>query len=298
MILQPGDKVAIIAPAGQLPEADGRLMEMAARVLEEWGLDVTIRAECVHHLYLAGTDCARAAHLHGALADPATRAIFAARGGYGVMRLFRYLDSSLAPTQKILVGYSDITALHLAVRKLWPRVESIHGPNIASLEFLGSEPAVEANRRSLHRALFESAYEVDAPVEFLRPGTASGPLCGGCLSLFAGALGSRFAPETEGSILFLEDVGEAPYRIDRLLVQLRNAGLFTNVAGVVFGAMHKCFDGINDLRDIILDVLADYAFPIAFGLAAGHGETNTALLLEAAATLDGASGRFRQRRAR
>jgi muramoyltetrapeptide carboxypeptidase len=295
MILRPGDAVAIIAPAAQLPDLDAGLLDDAASLLEEWGLRVSIRVERTRHFYLAGPDRARALHLQAALADPATRAIFAARGGYGSTRLFSHLAPSLAQGGKILVGYSDITALHLAARHLWPAVELIHGPNIASLEFLGPNPATEANRLSLQRALFDPAYEVDAPVEFLRPGQAAGPLFGGCLSLVAAALGSRFSPVTDGAILFLEDTDEAPYRIDRLLVQLRNAGLFSAIAGAVFGVMHKCADGMNDLRDIIRDVLADSAFPIAFGLPAGHGETNIALPLGAAASLDSASGRFRLR---
>ena len=105
-----------------------------------------------------------------------------------------------------------------------------------------------------------------------------------------------FVPPTAGAILFLEDVREAPYRIDRMLVQLRNAGLFSEVAGVVFGEMHECTDGINDLREVIGDVLAEGSFPIAFGLPAGHGEANIALPLGARAVLDSARGRFLLRR--
>ncbi len=212
------------------------------------------------------------------------------------MRLFAHFDATIMPTEKILVGYSDLTALHLAASKLWPRVELLHGPNVATRQFLDPGPSAEANRAALHDALFAPVYEVDIPVEFLRAGSASGPLRGGCLSLVAATLGSRFAPATEGAILLLEDVDEVPYRIDRLLVQLRNAGLFTDVAGVVFGVMPDCVDGKNDLRAIILDVLAGYGFPIAFGLPAGHGDNNVALLLGSPATLDGAAGRFQLRR--
>ncbi|MGH7051656.1 MAG: hypothetical protein ACREE5_13590, partial [Acetobacteraceae bacterium] len=176
---------------------------------------------------------------------------------------------------------------------LWPELELIHGPNVATNQFLAPEPTAEANRNALRSALFDSGYEVDLPVEFLRVGQASGRLHGGCLSLLAATLGSRFAPTWRDAILFLEDTHEAPYRIDRLLIQLRNAGLFAGVAGVVFGVMQDCSDGKSDLRSIILDVLADHAFPIAFGLTAGHGETNVTLPLHAWATLDGRAGRFR-----
>jgi len=298
VILRPGDKVAIVAPAAQLPEAEAGLLESGAALLEKWGLRVTIQVERRRHFYLAGTDAERAAHLQAAVADPEIRAILAARGGYGCTRLFPHLRPHFICARKLLVGYSDVTALHLAASQLWPQVESIHGPNIASPEFLGLELAAEVKRLWLYRALFDPAYEVDVPVEFLRQGRASGPLRGGCLSLLAGALGTRFAPASEGAIVFLEDIDEAPYRIDRLLVQLRNAGLFADVAGVVFGVMHRCADGMNDLRDVIRDVLSDYTFPIAFGLPAGHGESNVALPLGAPATLEGASGHFKLHRRR
>jgi len=296
VILHPGDAVAILLPAAQLPEAEVGLLAEAACLLESWGLRVKMCAERTNHFYLAGTDAARAAHLHAALADPAIRAIFGARGGYGSMRLLPHLDPNLDPNldpgEKFLVGFSDITALHLVAAKLWPRVRALHGPNIASRHFLGDQPEAERNRAVLRQALFDPDYRVEAPAAFLREGKASGPLIGGCLSLVAAMLGSKFVPDTKESILFLEDVREAPYRIDRMLVQLRNAGLFSGTAGVVFGEMHECQDGINDLREIIRDVLAAFSFPIAFGLPAGHGPTNIALPLGAHAVLDSTKGCF------
>ncbi len=293
MSLRPGDEVAIVLPAAQLPEAEAGLLEDAARVLEGWGLSVAMRAERTHHFYLAGTDAARAAHLNEVMAEPAVRAVFAARGGYGGMRLLRHLDPGLGHVEKFLVGFSDVTVLHLAAARLWPRVRAVHAPNIAARHFLGPEPEAERNRAALRAALFDPGYEVDEPVAFLREGRAEGPLAGGCLSLLAAMMGSGFVPDTDGSIFFLEDVREAPYRIDRMLVQLRNAGLFENVAGVVFGEMRECADGINDLREIIADVLADGSFPVAFGLPAGHGPRNIALPLGGRAALDSVSGRFR-----
>ncbi|HUC17558.1 MAG TPA: LD-carboxypeptidase [Acetobacteraceae bacterium] len=292
MILHPGDEVALILPAAQLPDAEAGLLEEAAGLLESWGLRATMRAERANHFYLAGTDAARAAHLQAALADPAIRAIFGARGGYGSMRLLPYLESGLDPVEKFLVGFSDITALHLVAAKLWPRVRALHGPNIASRHFLGDRPETERNRVALRQALFDPDYRVKAPVIFLHEGRASGPLIGGCLSLIAAMLGSGFVPDTKEYILFLEDVREAPYRIDRMLVQLRNAGVFSGVAGVVFGEMQECNDDINDLREIIRDVLAEFSFPIAFGLPAGHGPTNIALPLGSRAVLDSTKGCF------
>lgn len=168
----------------------------------------------------------------------------------------------------------------------------VHGPNLATREILGTGRACERNRLSLHRALFDPAQVVDETVEFLVPGSAEGRLVGGCLSLVASMLGTRFALSTEDAILFLEDVGEAPYRIDRMLTQLRIADVFAGVQGVVFGTMRNCKDAYNDVRDVIRDVLGGYKFPIAFGLESGHSETNLSLRLGALAQLDGTRGQF------
>lgn len=292
MILRPSDTVALILPAAELPEADAALLKEAAHVLEGWGLRVAMHLERRRHFYLAGTDAVRARHLHAVLADPSVRAIFAARGGYGCLRLLSHLDPKLKPGEKFLVGFSDVTALHLAQARLWPRLRAVHGPNVASHHFLGPEKEAERNRAALHGALFDPAYQVEEPVTFIREGRAEGPLVGGCLSLVAAMLGSGFVPRTRERILFLEDVREAPYRIDRMLVQLRNAGLFDHVAGVVFGEMHDCADGINDIPAVIADVLAGSSYPIAFGLPAGHGALNLALPLGRRAVLDSTNRQF------
>lgn len=280
MVVRPGDGCSVIAPATQLRGADATLLDEAVALLESWGLHVTVRVERSHHFYLAGADEARAAHLAAALTDPHTRAIFCTRGGYGSPRLLARLDPGLSPGAKLLVGYSDVTALHLAAACPWPRVRPIHGPNLATRELLGPGPGRERNRLSLHRALFDPAYAVDEAVEFLVPGRAEGPLVGGCLSLVTSMLGTPFALRTRDAVLFLEDVGEAPYRIDRMLTQLRLAGAFDGVRGVVFGAMHDCKDAYNDLRDVIRDALGGLAVPVAFGLPSGHVPVNLALTRE------------------
>ncbi len=292
MILQPGDGCSIVAPAAQLRGADLGLLDEAVTLLKSWDLHVTVRVEHSHHFYLAGSDAARASHFAAALADPDTKAIFCTRGGYGSARLLPYLDPSLLPEPKMLVGYSDVTALHLAAARLWPRVHLVHGPNLVTRELLGSGPTHERNRQSLHQALFDPNYAVDEEVEFLIPGQARGHLIGGCLSLMVSMLGTSFAPVTDGAVLFLEDVGEAPYRVDRMLTQLRAAGVFDTIEGVVFGTMRNCKDACNDVRDVIRDVLSGASFPVAFGLESGHSETNLSLRLGANAQLDDARGRF------
>lgn len=293
MLLNPGDLVAIVAPASQMRGADRELLPKAISLLESWKLKVRVQVEEGHHFYLAGHDDARARHLLSAMADPAVRAVFCLRGGYGSPRLFRYLNSDLQPMPKFVIGYSDVTALHVAIGHLWPQVQLIHGPNIATNQLLGDGQAGDLTRQSLRDVLFSSTYCVEEQVEFLRPGFARGNLVGGCLSMLTGTLGTSFALRTSDAILFLEDTGEAPYRIDRMLTHLLNAGKFENVAGVVFGEMRNCRDPHNDLRAVVSDVFSSSTFPVGFGLRSGHGEVNLSLRLGRSAEINSERGLFR-----
>lgn len=290
MKLEPGDLVCIIAPASQFRSADRGLLSQAVSLLESWHLQVEVRIDHEHHFYLAGPDAIRANHLHAALAHAEAKAIFCTRGGYGSSRLLRHLDMRICPTAKFLVGHSDITSLHLAVSGLWPQVISVHGPNVATRQLLGAGAECELNRQSLYDVLFADNRELLQPLEFLLPGRAAGPLQGGCLSLIASAIGTGFGLRPEGTIVFLEDIGEPPYRIDRMLTQMRNAGTFNDVRGVVFGAMTKCSDPYNDLKMVLRDFFEDLSVPIAFGLRSGHGEVNLSIRLGAHVEMDSAAG--------
>jgi muramoyltetrapeptide carboxypeptidase len=239
---------------------------------------------------IAEPDDVRAGHLNFALADCQAKAIFCTRGGYGSARLLRHLDSRMTPVPKFLVGHSDVTSLHLAISRIWPQVISVHGPHIATRHLLGDGVECELNRRSLHDSLFVDDRVLVEPVEFLRHGRARGPLLGGCLSLVASAIGTDFAPCPSGTILFLEDTGEPPYRIDRMLTQLMHAGAFDQVRGVIFGAMRRCTDPYNDLKSVLLDLFYRFSFPIAFGLKSGHGDINLSARLGAPIELDSDAG--------
>ncbi|HEX9447344.1 MAG TPA: LD-carboxypeptidase [Dongiaceae bacterium] len=293
LTLKPGDCATIIAPASPLRQDDQGLLDEAVRLLESWGLRVKLRVETEAHFYLAGTDAARAAHLNAALADPEAKAIFCTCGGYGSPRLLPLIEVAPGLVPKILVGFSDITALHLGLARLAPQLTLIHGPNIATGQILGSEASCRRNQQALHAALFDAAYRLDEQVEMLVPGQATGPLTGGCLSLVVSLLGTDWAPRCDGAILFLEDVGEAPYRIDRMLIQLRNAGAFRDLRGLVFGKMTNCSDPHNDLRDVLLHLFRDAPFPVALDLDCGHGAVNLPLPLGVVAEIDGAARRFR-----
>lgn len=292
MILQPGDVVSVVAPAAQMRDADHGLLERGVALLESWGLRVRVRVAHGRHFYLAGDDEARARHLAEALGDPDTRAIFCARGGYGSSRLLTRLASVAVPSRRRLVGFSDVTSLHLAAARLWPDIACLHAPNLATRQLLGDGEACRDNRDVLHQALFDPGHAFEATIEMLHPGQARGPLVGGCLSLVVASLGTPFAPATRDALLFLEDVDEEPYRVDRMLTHMRLAGLFDGVRAVVFGEMHECADPHNDLKAVIADALDGLTMPIGFGLPCGHGARNLALPLGGEAEIDGQTGRF------
>jgi muramoyltetrapeptide carboxypeptidase len=290
--IRTGDTVGVIAPAGALHE---ERLQTGVRVLERWGLRVVLGdAVLERQAYLAGADEVRRADVQRMIDDPTVRAIFCARGGYGSQRLVPLLDlQPLARAPKPIVGYSDATALLTAA--VGAGVVAMHGPMVADDIARGLPVRSEERLRSL---LTDATFLWDAEVpETVRSGVAAGPLLGGCLSVLAATLGTPFAPDTAGAILFLEDVGERPYRLDRLLTQLRQAGVLERVAGVVFGTMVTCprVDGVGPL-DVVQACFADAPYPVGFGLPAGHqageGGENLALPLGVAVRFDARHGRL------
>ena len=269
---------------------------MGVSVLEGWGLRVQMGSGVLaRYGYLAGDDETRRTDLQRMIDDPRVRAIFCARGGYGSQRLVPTLDlRPLAQAPKPIVGYSDATALLTAVSAL--DVVGIHGPMVADDIARGlARRSEEALRRVLSDP--EWLWEVDVPVT-IRPGRARGRLMGGCLSVLISTLGTPYAPDTRGALLFLEDVAERPYRLDRLLTQLSQAGKLDGLAGLVFGAMDACptVDGVGPL-EVIRACCGDLPYPVAFGLSAGHTLADTAceniaLPLGIDVELDTASGRL------
>jgi len=291
--IQPGDLVGVAAPAGVVDE---ERLATGVRVLEQWGFRVSLGASVLaRQSYLAGDDEARLGDLQRMLDAPDIRAIFCARGGYGSQRLVPRLDlSTFTRHPKPVIGYSDATALISAI--LEAGIVSVHGPMVAVDLALGLSPRSGDHLRSL---LMDPDYRWEAPVPVsVRPGRAHGRLVGGCLSVLATVLGTPHAPDTDGAILFLEDVHEWPYRLDRLITQLRQAGKLDRVAGVVFGTMAACRsqDGIGAL-EVVRACFADAAFPVGFGLPAGHDPSsesieNLALPLGVEVLLDTERGRL------
>ena len=250
----------------------------------------------------AGTVQQRAADLHAMFADREVRAIWAARGGSGAGALLPHLDYALIRRHpKILVGYSDLTAVHLALLAR-AGVVSFHGP-VASSRFSDFSAAflraVLMEGGAGRELLVAEANEAEAtepgqpPFGAITPGVATGPLVGGNLSTLASLVGTPYLPDARGAIAFLEDVGEAPYRVDRLLTQLAQAGVTSRAAAVAFGVFRKCVPPDDEpsltLAEVVREQAAALRVPSAYGLSIGHIPRQVTLPLGIRARFDAAA---------
>lgn len=278
--LQPGDTVGIVAPAGKLP-----LKTDTAKVRERfasWGLHVKFGAHCAdrEHPYFAGTDEQRAADLQAMIDDRSVKAVVAYRGGYGSVRLLPLVDlARLREHPKWVVGFSDITMLHLALRKLG--VESIHGPMPTGFLFDEEDPSAE----SLRQALFGETVRIEVgPHPLNQPGMASGRLAGGNLTVIRSADGT---PEEltaeEPTVLLIEEVGEFVYRIDRTMQSLARSGKLENLRAILVGHFSNMLGadkfGVADACAVISAYTRPLGIPVVFGFPAGHVEPNLAVYL-------------------
>ncbi len=265
--LRRGDLIGLVSPGAAVDELN---LNAGVRVLEAAGFRARVGAAArKKHGYLAGTDAERAADLNEMFRDPEVRAIITARGGYGSGRILPSLDLAAAQADpKIFIGHSDITFLLSALQEKAELVV-FHGPMAASL---AHQPEAAVHLTAVLRG--ERLVWQHAAHAVIQGGIAEGVLSGGCLSILVSMLGTPWAPQTRDRILFLEEVNEKPYRIDRMLTQLRHAGLLDGVAGVVFGEMEGCAAGPNErvtVRDVIAEAFASAPYPVAFGLPSGHG---------------------------
>jgi len=266
--LQKGDTIGIAAPASPFDRAE---FEKGIQTLENIGFRTKYRDDIfASHRYLAGTDSRRISELIQHLTDPEVKALFFARGGYGTMRILPQLDpKKLEQCTKVVMGYSDMTPLLSFLHEKLSWVV-FHGPVVA--KGMG-ETFRERGRRSLLRALTESEPigEIVAPeMVYLKPGGARGKIVGGCLSLIIATMKTPYELETEGSILFLEDVNERPYAIDRMLTQLKLAGKLRGVRGIIFGPLQNSGQSGDELKQVILEVLEESPIPIVYGFPSGH----------------------------
>ena len=274
-LLKKGDRVAIVAPARKVNTVQ---IQDALEIIRHHGLEVVLSQHLFSgfHSYLAGSDHERLSDLQSCLDDPTVKAIICARGGYGSTRIVDELDlTKFALKPKWLVGFSDVTAIHLKLIK--SEIMSIHG----TMPILFSRPDSGDSITSLMTVLLEGNFSLAARASnFNRPGMAQGKLVGGNLSLVADSLGTSTEIETENCILLLEEIDEYFYRIDRMMTQLKRAGKLKNLKGLAIGHMTEIKESElpygECIEKIILDKVKEYNYPVAFGIPSGHENPNLA----------------------
>ena len=301
--LHEGDTVGLITPSTYVSDPDQ--LQLVERTVEYFGLKTkwgkNVRKQTG---YLGGTIAERLDDLHAMFADSQVRGVLAIRGGYGAAQLLDGIDYDLIRRNpKVFVGFSDITALHLAIHKKTGLV-TFHGP-VTTSQF------TPFTQEWYRKALFgtEALGTVTNPpaanplrpehhVRTIRPGRARGRLIGGNLTLISTTMGTPYEIDTRGCILFTEDVDEEPYRIDRMLTQLRLAGKLEQAAGIVFGECADCrpkdykpsFNSTYTLGEVLDNILAGLKIPVLFGLTIGHTDDQLTLPEGVMATLDADSG--------
>jgi muramoyltetrapeptide carboxypeptidase len=274
-MLRRGDVIGVVAPAGAIEAA---AVSAGVRALEQAGYEIRLGDSVFKRAgYLAGNDAERVADLAAMFSDPAVRAIVAARGGYGSGRLLPHFDVNLARQHpKVFVGYSDLTFL-LTVLVQEAGLVAFHGPMVS-----GFAHHPDGAARLLRLLSGDRADWNMTAGDIIEPGTAEGTIVGGCLSVLVATLGTPYEIQTAGRLLFLEDVNEKPYRIDRMLTQLRQARKLDGVVAVVFGEMPGCVAEPNEavtVRDVIAQAFAKAPYPVVMGLPSGHGRSAVTLPL-------------------
>jgi muramoyltetrapeptide carboxypeptidase len=277
--LKKGDKIGIVAPARRINFDE---VQPSMKLFHKWGLEVDLGT----HIFgtenqFAGSDSQRLADFQQMLDDPSMRAIICARGGYGTVRIIDKLDfTGFCKIPKWIVGYSDITVLHSHIHKHFG-IETLHSVmpvNIKESDF--TNDSVE----SLRKALFGEKLFYSKPITFhFKTGLSEGILTGGNLSILYSLMGTASEVDTTGKILFLEDVDEYLYHIDRMMMTLKRAGKLSNLNGLIVGGMDRMND--NEIpfgktpNEIIAEKVAEFNYPVCYDFPAGHGEINLAMIL-------------------
>ena len=278
--LKPGDTIGVVAPAGPF---DRQTFLRGVRIIEDMGFNIfTPPGLFEKNRYLAGSDNHRVQFVNQLFADTSVDAIICARGGYGSMRILPLLDfDAIQNNPKAFIGFSDITIL-LSVLFSRCNLVTFHGPVVTSL----ADASEETKSSLLSNVTSDNNLEIKLlSGKTIIPGVATGEVCGGNLTMLCHLVGTPFAPDFENKVLFLEDRGEAPYRIDRMLVHMVLAGCFKGLSGIILGTFEEC-GPIEDVIKIILEVFEKYSIPVLAGLDAGHGRHNLTIPLGIEATLD------------
>lgn len=282
-----GDTIAIVAPAGQLG-SKSEAVDLAIKQAQSWGLNVVVGANILEaEGHFAGADDRRLSILQSLLDDPSIKAIWCARGGYGSMRIMDELDyKSFTKHPKWFIGYSDITAFHSQLHKL--NYESIHGMMAVNFENEYSE--IETSISSLYDALFGNVLKFHFdPSPQNQNGSVTAPVIGGNLTLLSALLGSKSTVDYTGKIIFLEEIGEYMYQIDRMLQSLKRAGVFEKCSGVLVGDFSNIKKNSPEfeksIEEVVVEAVGRKDIPIAFGFPAGHENENRAFYFGKLATL-------------
>lgn len=285
--LKTGDTIAVIAPAS--PIYSREVFDPGIAALEKMGFQVRIDNRIFQSSrYLAGSDADRAEELMCALEDPSIQAVIALRGGYGCARLIPYLNENrLRLHPKILMGFSDLTTLFLFLNKRFGWI-TFHGPMAATATLAEFAPAQNRHLLSLWTDPDYRPAFTFPQLEAWAPGIAEGALVGGCLSVIVTSLGTSYEIETEGKVLFLEDTGEPPYRLDRMITHLHLAGKLKSLAGLLLGSFQDCepTQGNYTAAEVLKDLLTELKVPILSNFPAGHIQDNWAFTLGARIQMD------------
>lgn len=278
-----GRAIALVAPSGPFEPAE---MAEGIALAEACGRPVKWFADPAEaDGFLAAPDARRAAHLHAAFADPDVGLVWALRGGYGALRLLPCLDLALfRANPKPLLGLSDVTLL-LNVLAARAGVPALHGPVVRQVPRLD-----DPSRATLRALLGMGALPLGHRVSWLHGDTVDGPLWGGNLATLCSAVGTPWAPDLRGAVLFVEDVNEAPYRVDRMLQQLAQSGALQGVRGIVLGEFLEGESPVDLRLDLLVELARRHDFALAAGLACGHGAANTLIPLGAGGRLERAAG--------
>lgn len=276
--LQRGDSVAIVAPSGRIKQGG---LDYAVNLLAQWGLDITIGDHALDgHYYFSGKDEDRLSDLQRAINSSEYKAIFCARGGYGLTKIIDDVDfSPFFSSPKWLIGFSDVTALHLALSSLG--FQSIH-----SVMPTAFQEADQSSIESLRKLLFGEPINIDIPENTHNQlGRSEAPIIGGNLSLLSASIGTKHELQTEGKILFIEEIDEYLYKIDRMMGQLSRSGKLKNIRGLVVGQMSQMKDtkmpfGM-DVYQLILDHVSKHDYPVIFDVPIGHESYNQPIIQEA-----------------
>lgn len=289
-LLRKGDRIGVIAPARKISREE---IALAVDLLKNWGLEVVFGKNMFGEQHqFSGSDEARTADLQQMLDDPSVKAVISARGGYGTLRIIDKIDfSGFRKNPKWIIGFSDITVLHAHVHNFG--IETLHAPML--INFFQNAEATESIRKILFgengqgtdsfgkdSRLSEFIYTAEShPLN--RKGSGEGELTGGNLSLLYALTGSSSEIRTQGKVLFLEDLDEYLYHVDRMMMQLKRAGRLSGLAGLVVGGMTEMKDNTvpfgKNAEDIIAEHVKEFSYPVCFNFPAGHIRKNLALPL-------------------